>query len=238
MGRPSHGPVFPVTRGPRKGEAKATGNHSYAKRLRAALLAAGVTRHELHHETQWTRPTDFHNLRRSFNTALARAGVNVQTAMQCAGHSDPKVHMRYVAQELAKTPVPDAALPAIGSLSASLRREGGNPAGWSSVEAAEAAPDSGHETHKGNKGSNNGSNHGPVAPGPSAALVHQGSGRSHRGGSAARAARRIQRKFSHGHSAADGPRKSEGPGFRRGLLERETGIEPATPSLGSSCSTS
>ena len=150
MGRPSHGPVFPVTRGPRKGEAKATGNHSYAKRLRAALLAAGVTRHELHHETQWTRPTDFHNLRRSFNTALARAGVNVQTAMQCAGHSDPKVHMRYVAQELAKTPVPDAALPAIGSLSASLRREGGNPAGWSSVEAAEAAPDSGHETHKGN----------------------------------------------------------------------------------------
>jgi integrase len=43
-----------------------------------------------------TRRLDFHSLRRSYNTALAAAGVNVQTAMALAGHKSPNTHARYV----------------------------------------------------------------------------------------------------------------------------------------------
>src|SRR6266508_347646 len=96
QGSPTSGPVFPVRRGPRAGKDKKRSNMSYAKRLRRELLKAGVTRHELHSPTATTLPVDFHSTRRAYNTALARAGVNVQTAMVLAGHSDPKVHQRYI----------------------------------------------------------------------------------------------------------------------------------------------
>jgi hypothetical protein len=69
---------------------------SYADRLRRELLKAGVTRRELHHETATTLPVDFHSTRRAYATALARLGVNEQTAMVLTGHTDPKVHQRYV----------------------------------------------------------------------------------------------------------------------------------------------
>ncbi len=65
----------------------------------------------LYHETAATLPVDFHSFRRAFNTGLAEAGVNVQTAMLLAGHADAKTHMRYVQQTRAMRRVPDAALP-------------------------------------------------------------------------------------------------------------------------------
>jgi hypothetical protein len=44
--------------------------------------------------------------------ALARAGTNEQTAMGLTGHSDSKVHQRYLDSITAKE-VPDAAVPAL-----------------------------------------------------------------------------------------------------------------------------
>lgn len=75
---------------------KAQSKQSYAERLRRELVVAGIKRHELHHETATTRPVDFPSTRRAYATALARAGVNEQTAMVLTGHWDAKVHNRYV----------------------------------------------------------------------------------------------------------------------------------------------
>ncbi len=38
-------------------------------------------------------PVDFHSFRRAFNTALADAGVSIQTAMRLAGPADAATHM-------------------------------------------------------------------------------------------------------------------------------------------------
>jgi integrase len=67
----------------------------------------------LYFETATTLPVDFHSFRRAFNTALAEAGVNVQTAMSLAAHSDPQTHMRYVMRTRAMRTIPDAALPVL-----------------------------------------------------------------------------------------------------------------------------
>jgi integrase len=47
-------------------------------------------------DTPQTKCLDFHSLRRSYNTALARAGLNVQQSMALAGHKNASTHMRYV----------------------------------------------------------------------------------------------------------------------------------------------
>jgi hypothetical protein len=67
----------------------------------------------IYFDTLVSRRVDFHSFRRAYNTALAGAGVNVQTAMGLASHSDPKTHMRYVMAAEAARPVPLAALPTI-----------------------------------------------------------------------------------------------------------------------------
>jgi len=110
QGRPVAGPVFPVRKGKRAGGFKKHSSMSYADRLRRELLRAGVDRRELHTETATTLPVDFHSTRRAYATALARVGVNDQTAMALTSHSDPKVHQRYV--ELASIrSMPAAAVP-------------------------------------------------------------------------------------------------------------------------------
>lgn len=109
---PAAGPVFPVRRGERAGEAKKRSNMSYADRLRRELGKAGVLRHELHHETATTRPVDFHSTRRAYASALARAGVNEQTAIILTGHSDGKVHQRYVEAATIRA-LPERAVPAL-----------------------------------------------------------------------------------------------------------------------------
>jgi len=113
-GSPTSGPVFPSRRGKRKGDFKGKRGASYARRLRLALLRAGVRRHDctrppdaapvardeaccgamardpLFSETATTRPVDFHSFRRAFASALAEADVTVQRAMHLAGHSDAR----------------------------------------------------------------------------------------------------------------------------------------------------
>ena len=135
---------------------KKRANMSYADRLRRELTKAGITRHELHHETDTTLPVDFHSTRRAYATALARADVNEQKAMVLTGHTDPKVHRRYYESLVAEPPA--GALPPL------------NPV-WT------------------NSGS----------------------------------VRRSRRKRDRSNPAT--------------FSERDTGFEPATPSLGSSCST-
>ncbi len=109
-GLPRH--LFPSRKGPRAGQPKLNSN-VFAARLRRELKKAGVDRHELHHETSTTLPADFHSCRRAFATALARVGVNEQTAMLLTGHSDAKVHRRYLNELTLKT-MPEAAVPALG----------------------------------------------------------------------------------------------------------------------------
>lgn len=110
-GRPSSGPVFPARRGPNQGGFRAKRGISFAGRLRRDLEKAGLTRREIFHETATTLPVDFHSFRRAFNTALAAAGVNVQTAMRLAGHADERTHMRYVMDVPEMRRIPEAAIP-------------------------------------------------------------------------------------------------------------------------------
>jgi integrase len=113
-GEPRKGPVFPIREGERAGARR--GKMSHARELRKALWQAGVRRGEtraeceLQTDTEQTRRADFHSFRRAYNTGLAKAGVNVQTAMKLAGHRSPVTHMKYVlpSEPLA---VPNAALP-------------------------------------------------------------------------------------------------------------------------------
>lgn len=100
-GSPMEGSVFPARRGDRAGQVKLP-KTSYAARLRTALWEAGVRRGEtretceLQTDTDRTRRCDFHSFRRAYATGLARAAVNVQTAMRLAGHRTAGVHQRYV----------------------------------------------------------------------------------------------------------------------------------------------
>ncbi len=127
-GKPTAGPVFPVRRGRRAGQARTGRGVSFAGRLRRELFKAGVVRlppvlvdgkpvphpgDPIYSDTPVSRRVDFHSFRRAYNTALAGAGVNVQTAMGLASHSDPKTHMRYVMAAEAARSVPSAALPII-----------------------------------------------------------------------------------------------------------------------------
>lgn len=142
-GSPVDGPVFPVRRGERVGEARKARGVSFAKALRRELLRAGVVRHacsgscfrdesptpcanlrfdSLYNETETTMPVDFHSFRRAFNTALAEAGVNVQQAMHLAGHSDPKVHSIYVMATKRMQRIPPAALPQLGKVTVLPKR--------------------------------------------------------------------------------------------------------------------
>lgn len=129
-GCPAAGPVFPCRRGPRAGQRKGTGI-SCAGALRDALWSAGIVRplpgfHDAEGAVEQRqlcqiqvgsgelRPCDFHSFRRAYNTALADAGVNVQTAMRLAGHRNASTHMRYVLRSQ-KLEAPAAALPSLAS---------------------------------------------------------------------------------------------------------------------------
>jgi integrase len=122
-GCPSAGPVFPVARGRRRGEAR--GKSAYAARVRRAFWNAGIRRTELHEDTATSRRLNFHSTgRRAFASALARSGINEQTAMTLTHHADSRTHRRYVQQQIRE--VPAAALPALGAITAD---------GWASTIA-------------------------------------------------------------------------------------------------------
>ncbi len=145
LGSPDDGPVFPVRRGERAGEAKRAGNMSYAKRLRRELgRALGVEavatwtgkrwkekdghrfsprERELFAATDRTLPVDFHSTRRAYASALAAANINAQTAQLLTGHSDPEVHQRYVAQTVVALPAEATpSIPAHLQRSVAIRR--------------------------------------------------------------------------------------------------------------------
>ena len=99
--------VFGTMRARRESEGNAgdrIGKHSsYAKRLRRHLKLARVERHELHNDieadadgTGGSKRADFHSFRRLYCTSLAVAGVNIQTAMELAGHRKAETALRYV----------------------------------------------------------------------------------------------------------------------------------------------
>lgn len=110
-GSPPDGPVFPlpVRRARTKPGRRQRLVPSYARELRAALLLAGIDRHELHHPTDTTKPVDFHSFRRAFVTAVGAAGLNAQTAMRLTGHRTMATHMRYNMPE--RLTIPQAAAP-------------------------------------------------------------------------------------------------------------------------------
>lgn len=99
-GRPAQGFVFGRRRARRKGQGgkgeKKERGVGYARRLRHWLKEIGVTRYELHHDTATTRRVDWHSFRRMYCTDLADKDVNMQKAMDMAGHKDPRTHRRYV----------------------------------------------------------------------------------------------------------------------------------------------
>ncbi len=115
-GSPESGPVFPVRHGKNKGAFKAARGTSYAKRLRDAFEGAMkradvAVRPALLKGTPHTSRCNFHSWRHAFNSAMANSGVNMQTAMSLASHSDAKTHMRYVASSAAMKLIPASALP-------------------------------------------------------------------------------------------------------------------------------
>jgi integrase len=130
---PTEGPVFPARRGKRAGKEKLQAKQSYADRLRRELrIAFGLLawdesectwkpttdrpatprERELLEGSSTLQPVDFHSTRRAYATALARVGVNEQTAMVLTGHSDPRVHQRYLSA-LHVRALPGAAVPAL-----------------------------------------------------------------------------------------------------------------------------
>jgi integrase len=99
--------VFGRQRDRRGGQGEVGGRvnrgSSYARRLRRHLTLAGVKRIELHKDfdadadgSGGSKRADFHSFRRLYCTALAVAGVNIQQAMEFAGHRRAETAIRYV----------------------------------------------------------------------------------------------------------------------------------------------
>lgn len=135
-GRPRKGPVFPLLRGERAGEARdeVQDSHAYALRqdLRRALgldvwdprggkrlSGAWVTGREptakeraLFEEGRYTLPLDFHSWRRAWSQALKKVGANVQTSAALTGHaSDLRAHGRYLSNPTEAMAVPAGVVP-------------------------------------------------------------------------------------------------------------------------------
>lgn len=124
-GCPTSGPVFPLRKGPKAGQRKTGKGISYAKALRDALWAEGIVRAlpgyetavgeerrefcSLQVDTDETRAVDFHSFRRAYVTAVSDAGVNMQTTLDLAGHTQEQTSHRYRGPRLIGTP--EAALP-------------------------------------------------------------------------------------------------------------------------------
>lgn len=138
-GRPRKGPVFPLLRGERAGEARDQVQDSHAAAFRQDLQralglevwdpAAGLgqkgpvgrwvpgrapTAKEkiLFWEGKYTLPIDFHSWRRAWSQALKRAAVNVQTSAALTGHAtDLRNHGKYLANPTEAQVVPAGVVP-------------------------------------------------------------------------------------------------------------------------------
>lgn len=138
-GRPRRGPVFPLLRGERAGEARDEVQDSHAAAFRQDLRRAlGLERWDpeagrgkrgpvgrwvpgrsptakekaLFEEGKYTLPVDFHSWRRAWVQALAKVGANVQTSAAVTGHSgDLRTHGRYLANPTEAMAVPAGVVP-------------------------------------------------------------------------------------------------------------------------------
>jgi integrase len=125
--RPLTGPVFPVTKGKRKGQPKARGS-DWAKPIQRAFWAAGVHRwlpgYELAQtdaerracdafqvDTPQTRRLGFHTVRRVYVTWLRSQGVDPALRMKLSGHTDFATHMGY--DDVDVLEAPEGSLPPI-----------------------------------------------------------------------------------------------------------------------------
>lgn len=176
QGRPDKGPVFPVRRGKRFGEGhERKGKASYAERLRRDLLRAGVDRHELHHETDRTLPTDFHSFRRNFATALKRAHVDAREAMRLTAHTSFETHQGYVLDDGPIPAPPDAALPMLpapigcGLLPMRVSEIHDPGSGWQDLNLQQPAPKAFHSLDTGGKAGTSATSDGGARPSRSAA---------------------------------------------------------------------
>lgn len=137
-GRPRKGPVFPLLRGERAGEAREV-QDSHAEALRTDLRRAlGLERWDpsigagqrgpqgrwaagrsptakekaLFEEGRYTLPVDFHSWRRAWAQALKRVGANVQTSAALSAHaSDLRAHGRYLDNPTEAQIVPAGVVP-------------------------------------------------------------------------------------------------------------------------------
>jgi integrase len=111
-------PVFGLIRDHRKKGARGgkgeriTYAASYAKRLRNALITAGITRRELFESTEVTLRVDFHSFRRAYSTALAEVDADGRLSMRLTGHKSLATHNLYVMRS-GTMRVPEAALPKV-----------------------------------------------------------------------------------------------------------------------------
>jgi integrase len=82
------------------------------KRLRNALITAGITRRELFESSEVTLRVDFHSFRRAYATALAEVDANGLLSMRLTGHKSMATHNLYVMRS-GTMRVPEAALPKV-----------------------------------------------------------------------------------------------------------------------------
>ncbi len=141
-GRPRSGPVFPLLRGDRAGQARQV-QDSHADALRTDLRRAlGLERWDasagagqkgpvgrwvagraptakekaLFEEGRYTLPVDFHSWRRAWAQALKRVGANVQTSAALSAHaSDLRAHGRYLDNPTEAQVVPAGVVPMLVS---------------------------------------------------------------------------------------------------------------------------
>lgn len=138
-GKPRRGPVFPLLRGKRAGEARDEVQDSHAHALRQDLQRAlGIEAWDptagtgqkgpvgrwvpgraptpkekpLFEEGRYTLPLDFHSWRRAWSQALKKVGANVQTSAALTGHAaDLRAHGRYLSNPTEAQQVPAGVVP-------------------------------------------------------------------------------------------------------------------------------
>lgn len=111
QGCPTSGPVFPLP-AVRAHSRRTRKVPSYARELRASLLASGVDRLELHTPTRTSLPVDFYSFRRAWVTAINQSGMNSTLAMRATGHRSMTTHQRYVLPEMIEVPAAAVPVPA------------------------------------------------------------------------------------------------------------------------------
>lgn len=160
LGRPDpRAHVFGTMRARRKGEGAVgdrVGKHSsYDRRLRRHMKLAKVERLELHNDveadkdgTGGSKRADFHSFRRLYCTSLAIAEVNIQQAMELAGHRRAETALRYVKLARKMMAAPAASKPK-RSLATAARTHAADTAAGSDTPADTA--DTARESESKNK---------------------------------------------------------------------------------------